>query len=328
MSLACCMVAVFVACSDDKETDAGEQGGHVLQMGSCLTRAAGASFVEDTQLTFFLTRGDNGRRFLFAYDAEADTWDTAAKTEEGQVYYLYGYMPTLAAPSSAIEPISGDYANGAVLTINGLEPIGQQDVCFVTGVKGGDDVTRESDINEWNYQYEGRKEDNHVNFLLDHLYAAVNLNFTVSETYDRLRTIKLKEVRLQSPATTKTNAQITLAANTAPAIVYTTNATAATASPLMSSDSGEALTTATPVTVGCYVLPSLTGLTLACTYDVYDKSGNLLRQDCTAENNLFNRVSMTSGTRTTLNLLVGPTYLYMLSDEDLNNPLLEVRSKR
>jgi hypothetical protein len=33
---------------------------------------------------------------------------------------------------------------------------------------------------------------------------------------------------------------------------------------------------------------------------------------------------MTAGARTTLNLAVNPTYLYILSDNDLNNPSINI----
>ena len=72
------------------------------------------------------------------------------------------------------------------------------------------------------------------------------------------------------------------------------------------------------------VSPALSNsLTLVCTYDVYDKQGNLVRQECTAENKLQS-VTLTRGEWRTVNLTVNPTYLYVLSEPDLDNPTVVI----
>jgi hypothetical protein len=60
-------------------------------------------------------------------------------------------------------------------------------------------------------------------------------------------------------------------------------------------------------------------LTLVCTYDVYDTNNNLTRQNCKAENKLPGG-TVNRGEWRTVNLTVNPTYLYMLSEPDLDNP--------
>ena len=67
-------------------------------------------------------------------------------------------------------------------------------------------------------------------------------------------------------------------------------------------------------------------------YDVYDKNvtsehpdGNLIRRNCTADNvivpkNLFGLTQLECGKKYTLKLTVAPTYLYVLSEPDLDNP--------
>ena len=311
------------SCSSETENMAGAAGGNTLQMGRCLTRAADMSFTDETKLTFFLTNGNTSRRFTFVYDVEYDSWNTSATANEGTTYYIYGYMPVQNVPSASIAPLTEDYGDGAVLTLGELDPVCQQEVCIITGVKGGEDVRRESDITEWSYQYDGQEAGaNYVNLLLDHIYAALTLNITVNEDYTKLRTIKLKEVRVQASSTAKVNVSISQGANTAPVLNFTESVATADIPQLMTSGSGEELSVTEPVTMGCYLLPCLTDLTLSCTYDVYDKSGILLLQDCKAENNIQKYVSMTAGVRTTLNLAVNPTYLYILSDNDLDNPTI------
>ena len=74
----------------------------------------------------------------------------------------------------------------------------------------------------------------------------------------------------------------------------------------------------------------VTKIKLISTYDVYDKKGNLTRQNCTATNtinisNLFSGQTETlRGRRYTINLTINPTYLYMLSEPDLNDPTVEI----
>jgi hypothetical protein len=76
----------------------------------------------------------------------------------------------------------------------------------------------------------------------------------------------------------------------------------------------------------------MTDFTLVCQYDVYDTNGNLIRENQTAENkinvnSLFTTtISLQRGTRYILYLTVNPTYLYMMSEPDLDNPTIEVGS--
>ena len=317
----CCLV--LAACSDNDED--GNTGSGILQMGSCLTRSAVMAPTDRTKLEFFLASGSDSQKYEFTYQAEDGSWSTSARSGAGTNYYIYGYMPVQDGVSASAAPLEGGFGNGAVLTLDGLDPVSLQDVCIVTGVKGGNAVRRESDITEWNYLYEVQEDGaNYVNILLDHLYAGLTMHFTVSESYARLRTIKLKEVALLSDGTTKTSVQITQAAQTAPVFAFTPGTAAATTPRLMNSDEGEVLSAETPIAAECYVLPCLTRLTLKCTYDVYDKKGVLLRKDCTAENNIQKYVGMTPGLRTVLSLAVNPTYLYIMSDNDLNNPSIKI----
>ena len=90
------------------------------------------------------------------------------------------------------------------------------------------------------------------------------------------------------------------------------------------------------VTVDGYFVPFAdvaNSLVLECKYDVYDKNvtnehpdGNLVRKDCVTTNKLPADNVIKSGTkqRTTLTLTVNPTYLYVLSDPDLDNPTVVI----
>lgn len=70
--------------------------------------------------------------------------------------------------------------------------------------------------------------------------------------------------------------------------------------------------------------------TLRTTYNVYDKQGNLVREkDCVAENTvvpgrLFSQSQLDSGKQYKINLTVMPTYLYVLSEPDIDNPTVRI----
>jgi hypothetical protein len=85
--------------------------------------------------------------------------------------------------------------------------------------------------------------------------------------------------------------------------------------------------------IGHFMPKDVTKVELTSTYDVYDKQGNLIRQNCTAMNTLdlkklffYDSEIKTArrGYRYTVKMTINPTYLYVLSEPDLNNPTVEV----
>ena len=85
---------------------------------------------------------------------------------------------------------------------------------------------------------------------------------------------------------------------------------------------------ATAIGSGVKCPPSLfdqagTYMTLTCTYDVCGTDGTTIRPDCTASNKM--RVSgMDHGKMNTVTVTIAPTYLYVLTDPDLNNPTIYI----
>jgi hypothetical protein len=78
-------------------------------------------------------------------------------------------------------------------------------------------------------------------------------------------------------------------------------------------------------------MPSgITTMILTSVYDVYDKNGNLVRPDCEATNTMVLKDLLTEqtttqrGKRYTVNMTIQPTYLYMLSEPDLDNPTVTI----
>ena len=82
--------------------------------------------------------------------------------------------------------------------------------------------------------------------------------------------------------------------------------------------------------LGHFMPSGITTLILTSVYDVYDRKGNLIRKGCKATNTivlqdlLTGQITTERGKRYTINLIVKPTYLYMLSEPDLDNPTVKI----
>ena len=163
--------------------------------------------------------------------------------------------------------------------------------------------------------------------LLDHLYAAVQFRMLIDEEYAQLRTIKLKTMTLGTDKGS-INATISLAHNTTgdspiSSVTYTPSGSS-DAVEIFNSNEGTPLDKTTPLAINAYFAPTLSSdLTLVSTYDVYDRKDNLIRQNCTATNKLPD-LEAVRGQRVQLNMTVNSTYLYVLSDSDLDNPTIKI----
>ena len=197
---------------------------------------------------------------------------------------------------------------------------------------------------------------NHVFLLFDHLYAALRFNFKVDAVYDALRTIKLRKLELVAYADdsgggvwAKFNATVTLRQNTlgnSPIVGnvrYTADESSAYVAPVplyewdgtVNTDTdtdNEVILKTNELTrfMGCFVPGMNTYFKLRSTYDVYDKQENLIRQNCQAENTIdlrqlfSNDLTTMRGHCYSITMTVQPTYLYMLSEPDMDNPTVRV----
>ena len=162
---------------------------------------------------------------------------------------------------------------------------------------------------------------------MDHLYAAALFRLKIDAEYAQLRTIKLKTMTL-STDNGSVNATITLTHNDTGASPISGVVFAPSGSSedflVFNSDAGTALDKDTPVDINTCFAPTLSNnLTMVTTYDVYDRNGKLIRQNCTATNKLPN-LDATRGQKVQVNMTVNPTYLYVLSDPDLDNPTITI----
>ena len=371
------LMGLMASCSDELQPEARSAA---VELKGCVTRfeenvarrAAGTWTVPtgyslygepDKSISVFFTQttadpaGGYEEEFFFKSSGK---W-RVSKTDLAQAtYYLYGYAPHEAYVDARVAKLSGEgktFAHGAVLTLENLNAIMSSDLCAIIGAKNGktdyhDDVAYEIEgLQRGNFAYaaettgESSTGANRVYLLLDHLYAALNIQMKVHGDYAALRTIKLRELHLKAVAGSdtiknKTTATITLTANAEGDDPITSVAFAPTIGDgddnadckFFESKEGEKIETDyndTPY--ACYFMPKdVTKVVLFSTYDVYDTKGNLIREGCIAKNTLditklFDRqTEALRGRRYTVRLTIKPTYLYMLSDPDLNNPTLEV----
>ena len=205
-------------------------------------------------------------------------------------------------------------------------------------------------------------EDNTPNYLFllfDHLYSAIRFRFRVGDEYAKLRNIHL--TKLEMLAYTDASCENQYLRKQFVRTTVTLHKTTDGSSPIVGDVTftpyGDDDMTAVKIYSGDKEIPhgkypadyddeELRGknrytdnmgfvpnvnsyFKLISTYDVYDTKGNLVRKNCVAENkidpfSIFQTVSLGRRKLYTLNLTIEPTYLYMLSEPDLDNPTVTV----
>ena len=335
------LLLLFVAaCSEDANTmDRQEEPkGSPVQLSS----------VTRTSTILTPTDGNNIKIYVMSKDAQysagnfsyTTNWSNLGiRVEECEQFYMYGYMPGTYGSSitAEVSDLNKDYSKGADLTITGLPIFTDEDICAIVGVQKIATPSEAKKIVEGNYGYfSGLDNENYVNLLMDHLYSKLILKMNVDANYSLLRDIKLKSVTLTCSygetvdATVKLRTGYGLQGNTT---AYSANSSGinqehslwtSTEGTIIPPDANET----TPLSLGTINCPPVvldaagTYMKITCTYDVYDKAGNKVRE-CTVENKL-KTAAVTHGMEYTVTLTVAPTYLYVLSDADLNNPTITV----
>ena len=302
-----------------------------------------------TQGTVVNTEGD------FAYHDDTKKWTSSVWMEEaGTTYHVYGYMSPKAVNEAILVPNGNSFENKAILYLNGLNGITPVDVCVVTGVKGLTKANYATDISESGIEVgkfaytrheklsevgvADENKGNYIYLLLDHLYTCLNLNFQVSAQYSKLRKIKLRKVELGVEACEAYNVKVTINGSQLD-VNYTATGTSSTRTAVVFDrtrmSEGLEIPTTTPLNVPGYFSPKVgNSFVITTTYDVFDKKDNLIRANQTAVNHLTPaNLGITGSERQhergrvhPLSLIIEPTYLYQLSDADLDNPTIRVGS--
>lgn len=293
-------------------------------------RAAPAGFTaytpdKNTNMGIYMLLSENWaspKLERITYYTSTGKWNAYFEVEKNKTFTVYGYMPKTGEMSSTLEKTD---AGAATLTISNMKPITTDDICIITGVKDTDSGLKEGQFS-WSTPME-EIETYNISLLMDHLYAAAQFRLKIDADYASLRTIKLKTMTL---STNKGSVDATVmlthndtGASPISSVTYDASGSSSTAD-IYNSNEGTALDKTTPLSVNAYFAPGLSSnLTLVSTYDVYDSKDNLIRQNCTATNKLPNLEAI-RGQRVLLNMTVNPTYLYVLSDPDLDNPTITI----
>lgn len=355
----CVGCMTLAACSSDSDVP-DETPDNQLRLAS-VTRATdiddGYVIQKGSKLWLALTSGSGSvPDSKGIYTLENTAWKGGVTVKEAKQYYIYGVMSPTGVITDGENPTctitSGDFSEGATLTIKGQPTmVAEGNVpCVVVGVNGVTDASATWNVKEGSFGYMGilkRGQDN-AQLLLDRLYAALFFSFTIDEDYGNLRTIKLKTMTMTAAAGTKATVDLTVrleARSNGTSPIASVSATAVESAGALGSitmfdnSAGMDITDLTAekqavatneggkIKSACFAPGVADGLILTCVYDVYDKENNNLGER-TAVNSLSNVVttgSLLHGQRRPIVLKVTPTYLYILSDEDLDNPTIKIQ---
>lgn len=264
-------------------------------------------------------------------------WSSNISVKQGTNYYVYGFMP--ANLSANIAKNDGSYENKSIITLNNIDAVSPADVCIITGVKGFDtpitDSSTTGSVYLGSFSYTGKaKGSNYIYLLLDHLYACVDFEYTLEAFYSTLRQIKLRKVELAATGSKKHNLMVTIDGNNAAVYsVSDTETSIASGSAVIYDKDAEAEnipnTLEGYLSVPGYFRPELSNqFVVTSYYDVYNRKGDLVREGCKAVNKLsLQGTTITRGQKRTVKFTIIPTYLYVLSEPDLDNPTIELTAE-
>ena len=332
------VLAALTACSGDETgqqpvVNVDEQS-YPLWPGS-ITRAGAmpSSPTDKGNIRLYLTRDKDATYFegMFQYlgtdDSGNDQWRSATSVN-AEAYHIYGFMPVDVAPVAlGMRTGASDYKTGAVLTFSNLSPVLAQDFCVITGVEETDATPTQC-----LFSFEGSKTGSYLSLLLDHLYTKAVFLLRVGEAYSKLRTIRITQLSLQTEGAAGLTLTVNLPVQQPMTIDYGAAVVpSATSLPVANMCKAVAkLETTTDAEFSGYFAPLAavySKLYLVATYDVYDdKNTTLIRKDCTSRNKLSfdDPAKVVRGNYFIFNLKVEPTYLYQLSDADLDNPTIKI----
>ena len=277
-----------------------------------------------------------------------DGWRSTVECETNHRYYLYAYSRQMPSANNPVFNFTSE--SDATLTFDGLDIITTNDplVCIATSGKvlpANPDPSAYPELTDGKFGIgvipttvvEGTSLKAFMAF--NHLYSKATLSFRIDETYSLIREVRIKDIKIKVNNGTLTGSHVygfgtqvldldnaATTVGTDPAEINLYDGPTHTASPAQEGDEFIALTTSL-VEFGYYYFLPLTEtppMYLEVTYDIYDLKGNCVRQNQTAKNsNLFAAISNNggkpaAGTNYNIKILVKPTYLYQLSDDDLD----------
>ena len=262
-------------------------------------------------------------------------------------YLIYGFMP-IDAENVSISPLSTNYNAGATMSIKGLKVLTQTDPCVIVGV--GKQETSTPDVTlKWgtfDFTFKEGTSDviDYMSILLDHIYSRYHFQVKIDADYAQLRTIKITKMTLEALSNDGTqtvgtvNATVNIQTNTTntnpiSSVTYSPNTGTRSVTFFENTTTPLSLTTSYQDAGFCLAPGDQHWFRLTTVYEVYnrsDKENKLIRTN-TATNTFdtanFKEHKITNtnpGLDHTIQIIVNPTYLYVLSDSDLDNPTFDI----
>ena len=321
------------------------------------------SFTENCNMLAFIAKqkanpaSDDVMSRLLSYTSSSNDWQAnIASLDDTSDYRIFGFSPIDAANSSdnvsmSLLPSSSNYADGAQLTIGGLKVLTLSDPCVIVGVTAPDaNDNYNLQWGKFDFTFKPGKVDvtDYVGILLDHIYSRYNFSIKIDPDYAQLRTIRVTKMTLEAltddgqvlgsvTATVKIQANTT---NTNPITSVTYSRNAGTRSVTIF-DKTDHATYPNGIVLDknatnfqqagyCHAPGDQRRFRLTTQYEVFDRQGKHIRTNTAVntfntENFKGNKITSTApGMEHTIQIVVNPTYLYMLSDWDLDNPTIVV----
>lgn len=312
------VTGMLASCSEDSPSEQEVTDTPLHMMGA--SRAVSGGYDQFGDIRVLLNSEGTTVSGLFKY-GENDEWTTLLKLKSGaRTYRLYGFMPDDALVTCSLNSVGADYA---VLRLQGLQPLTTKDYCIVTGVRQATNATDMTSATRGTFSFNyNSNQENYINLLLDHMMSGISFLMKIGTDYSAVRSIKIKRMTLNVTGISSGDADITLTNGEGISnITYTP--TGSTPYSVVVKDGEQMLTTSAVSVCNAYLVPAttlITNLKLVTEYDVFDKEGNKIAER-TATNQLKDALEeLQWGENRTLTITVDPSYLYILSDADLDNP--------
>lgn len=306
-------------------------------------------------LAFIANSANTSEILIRRMEYTTDWQQNISVTDYTNPYCIYGFVPISddTSDNASINLLSGrtSYADGVTMTIRNLKPLTVSDPCVIVGAKDYGTATSIDDIGiqlgAFGYTFNQNSTHDKIGMLLDHLYARFKFKIAVGANYDALRTVKVKKMTLEAldandNVVKAVTATVNIEANTTgsnpiSSIAFTRTAGEITPYTLYdNTDTPYPLvlqTTPTTITRYCLAPYNQVRFQLTTDYEVYSKPTDTnaepqLLKTHTGVKNKFTAAIESSkkypGYEHTITITVNPTYLQVLSDDDLDNPTIKV----
>ena len=290
-----------------------------------LTRATSGNTDWDDIHIYLTSSGTQVAEGKFGYASDTKEWSTHLKLKSGSgTFRLYGFMPDDPSLTASLQNVT---TVDAQIKLESVNPLTTIDYCVVTGVRQVETASDHTSATRgmFSFDYYSYRQ-NYINLFLDHLMSRLVFNMKISPTYDAVRTIKVKKMTLKLADISSMSVTVTFSDNHGiSAISYLP--TGAAANSCIIENEEKTLTTSPAAICTGYMVPDnvfINKLELETEFEVYNKKGDKIAER-TAVNKLTEPLAeLQRGEERTLLLTIDPSYLYVLSDPDLDNPTITI----